>query len=149
MPHVTVMFNPDKVDQELIDKLKPWLQPKVAEVFSSIDAVYPDYSMPGKVGRRGIEDDIATTPEEILVTQHTTHPTDVNVSPIQINIQAGRYKGRDGDRVVKLLGEAIRNEEVVPNDLDLLGDDESCIFVTFHEHNGFGFIPKFYARQGG
>ena len=143
MLHATVMFDPKRVEQEIIDKLKPWLQPKIAEVLSSLDAVYPDYSLPGKFGHRDVEKDIATPPEEILVTQHATHPTDVNVSPIQINIQAGRYKGRDGDRVVKLLGEAIRDEKIVPN--GLLGDDESCIFITFHEHNGFGFMPKNYA----
>lgn len=147
MHHALVMFDPELVDQEIIDDLKPWLQPEIAEILSSIDAVYPDYTRPGKIGRNGILEDIATPAEEILVTQRATHPTDVNVSPIQINIQAGMSKGRDGDRVVKLLGKAIRDEGIIPS--GLLGDDKSCIFVMFHEYNGFGFIPKQHMTQGG
>ena len=140
MPHVTVIFKPTQVSQPTLNKLKPWLQEKVAEVLSSLDSVYGDYTLPGKVNKVGIEEDIAISPDEIMVTQHETHPTDVNVPPLEIYIQAGRPKGRDGDRVVKLLGKAVSESEIIPD--GFLGDSEAGIFVTFHEHNGFGFIPK-------
>lgn len=140
MPYVTVVFDPTKVSQEIVDKLKPWLQPQVAEVLSSLDSVYGDYTLPGKVNKVGVEEDIATSPDEIMVIQHETNPTDVNVPPLEIYIQAGRPKGRDGDRVVKLLSKAISESQIVLN--EHLGNGQAGIFVTFHEYNGFGFIPK-------
>lgn len=143
MPYVTVVFDPQKVSQETVDRLKPWLQPQVAEVLSSLDSVYGDYTLPGKVNKVGVKEDIATSPDEIMVIQHETNPTDVNVPPLEIYIQAGRPKGRDGDRVVKLLGKAVSESEIIPN--GLLGNGEAGIFITFHEHYGFRFIPKFYA----
>ena len=140
MPYVTVVFDPKKVSQETVDKLKPWLQPNVAEVLSSLDVVYGDYSLPGKFNKMGVEEDIRTTPEEIMVMQQATHPTDVNVAPLEIFIQAGRYKGRSGDKVVAALGKRVSESEIIPN--GCLGEGEAGIFVNFHEHNGFGFIPK-------
>ena len=140
MPYVTVVFDPKQISQDVVDELKPWLQPKVAEVFSSLDSVYGDYTLPGKVNKVGVEEDIKTSPDEIMVMQQETHPTDVNVAPLEIYIQAGRPKGRDGDRVVKLLGKAVSDSHIIPN--GKLGNGESGIFVTFHEHNGFGFIPR-------
>lgn len=135
MPYVTVLFDPRQVSQEIIDTLKPWLQKEVAGVLSAIETLADGYL--GYDVR-----DIRTRSEEIMVVQHATHPTDVNVPPLEIYIQAGRPKGRNSDQVVKLLGEAVSESKIVPN--GLLGDGEAGIFVTFHEHNGFGFIPKFH-----
>lgn len=140
MPYVHVFFDPTKVDQATIDKVKPWLQPNTAEVLSSLDSVYGDYTLPGKVNKVGVEDDIRTTKEEIFVYQHEIHPTDVNAAPLEIHIEAGAPKGRSGDKVQTLLGLKLSQSELVPD--EHLGEGNSCIFVNFHEYNGFGFIPK-------
>ncbi len=127
MPYVTVVFNPEQISQDVVDKLKPILQHEVARILSS-DAVslHPD--------------DISISPEEIMVTQHNAHPTDVNVPPLEIYIQAGRPKGRSESRIVELLGETIAETGLIPD--EHLGEGKSGIFIVFHEHNGFGFIPK-------
>lgn len=137
MPYVTVVFDPKKVSQETVDKLKPWLQPEVARVLSIVETIaddYPDFD-PRKTPKN-----IRTKPEEIMVIQHATHPTDVNVPPLEIFIQAGRPKGRDGNKVVVLLGQLVRESGIIPD--EHLGDGAAGIFVNFHEHNGFGFIPR-------
>lgn len=94
MPYATVVFDPKKVPQDVVDKLKIRLQPSVAEVLSA-EATRIDSAS---------TEDITTKTEEIMVTQHATHPTDVNVPPLEIYIQAGRPKGCSGDKIVELLG---------------------------------------------
>jgi len=64
----------------------------------------------------------------------------VNVPPLEIYIQAGRPKGRSGDKIVELLGQAIAEAGLIPE--EHLGEGQSGIFIVFHEHNGFGFIPQ-------
>lgn len=129
MPYVTVVFNPTLVSQNVVDELKPYLQLFVAEVLSS-ETVRLDPTS---------TEDIITKPEEIMVTQHATHPTDVNVPPLEIYIQAGRPKGRSGDKIVTLLGNVIAKSRVIP--WRFCGEGQAGIFIVFHEHNGFGFIP--------
>lgn len=129
MPYVSVVFDPKKMSQEVVDQLKAHLQPSVAEVLSA-EATRIDTASTV---------DITTKPEEIMVTQHASHPTDVNVPPLEIYIQAGRPKGRSGDKIVELLGQAIAELDLIPS--EYLGEGQAGIFVTFHEHNGFGFIP--------
>lgn len=139
MPYVTVVFDPNKVSQKTVDGLKPWLQLQTAYVLSWIEAFADDYA--GYDVR-----DISTKPTEIMVVQHTTHPTDVNVPPLEIYIQAGQPKGRDGNKVVELLGQLLSESELIPD--EYLGDGKAGIFITFHEHNGFGFIPKCKTKEG-
>jgi hypothetical protein len=136
MPYVTVVFDPKKVSQETVDQLKPWLQPEVARVLSMVEVMYddsPDFD-PKRTPK-----DLRTSPDEIMVTQQATHPTDVNVPPLEIYIQAGRPKGRSGDKIVEVLGKLVSDSGILPD--GYLGDGQSGIFVVFHEYNGFGFIP--------
>jgi len=130
MPYVTVVFDSNKVTQEVVDRLKPWLQPEVANILSS-EEVRLDASSTVS---------IETSTAEIMVVQQATHPTDVNVPPLEIYIQAGRPKGRSGDKIVELLGQAIAEADLIPE--EHLGEGQSGIFIVFHEHNGFGFIPR-------
>lgn len=131
MPYVTVFFDPRKIPQPLVNTLKLMLQTEVASVLSSNTVRIDPYST---------VENIATPPEEIMVVQHTTHPTDVNVPALEIYIEAGRPKGRSGEKIVELLGQAIAELDLIPP--DYLGDGQAGIFIVFHEHNGFGFIPK-------
>lgn len=130
MPYVTVVFDPKKVIQPLVNTLKLMLQTEVAFALSS-DSVRIDPAS---------TEDINTPPEEIMVVQHATHPTDVNVPPLEIYIEAGRPKGRSGDKIVKMLAQAISELDLIAP--EYLGDGQAGIFIVFHEHNGFGFIPK-------
>ena len=130
MPYVNVFFDPDKVPQAVVDQLKAKLQPHTAAVLSS-DEVRK---------HRPSAYDITVRPEEIFVYQHMIHPTDVNAAPLEIHIEAGKPKGRSGKKIVRLLGQRVSEDELIPP--QYLGDGESCIFVNFHKHNGFGFIPK-------
>lgn len=131
MPHVTVLFDPKLFPQEQVDRLKPLLPTMVAKALSSKS------TLPSRYQRVDIE----TKPGEIFVGQYPAHPTDVNAAPFEIYIQAGRPKRRSGDKIVALLALAISEEcWWIPE--EYLGDGKSCIFVVFHEHNGFGFIPK-------
>lgn len=130
MPYVNVFFDPDKVKQATVDELKARLQPHVADVLSSDET---------RIDKTSTET-ITTTPEEIFVYQHEIHPTDVNAAPLEIHIEAGKPKGRSGEKIVELLGMRIGQEGHLP--AEHLGDGQACIFLNFHEHNGFGFIPK-------
>ena len=130
MPYVTVVFDPQKLTQSLVDSLKLMLQTEVAFALSSNSArIDPTMT-----------DDINTPPEEIMVVQHATHPTDVNVPPLEIYIEAGRPKGRSGARIVKMLGQAISELDLIPS--KHLGEGRAGIFIVFHERNDFGFIPR-------
>lgn len=130
MPYVTVVFDSKKVPQETVDKFKPWLQKEVARALSSLSTLPSGHQ----------NEDIKTSPEEIFVGQYEAHPTDVNTAPFEIYIQAGRPKMRSGDKVQEILGKAVSETGWIPD--EYLGDGQSCIFVVFHEHNGFGFIPR-------
>jgi len=129
------MFDPTKIPQETVDKAKPWLQIAGAEALSSKETLPPGHLPDGSKG-----EDITTKPEEIFVGQYMVHPTDVNPAPFEVYIQAGRSKGRNGDKVQEILGKALSETSLIPN--EYLGEGQSCIFVTFHEENGFGFIPR-------
>lgn len=143
MPYVTIVFDPKKVLQDTVDNLKPWLQKEVARVLSIVGTIAGDYP---DIDAQEIQKDIQTSPDEIMVLQHATHSTDVNVPPLEIYIQAGRPKGRDGNKVVELLGQLLSESELIPD--EYLGDGKAGIFITFHEHNGFGFIPKCKTKEG-
>lgn len=127
MPYVTVRFDPQKISQKTVDKLKPWLQVAVARVLSA-KATLP----------RGAKTDIATNPLEIAVTQAASHPTDVNVAPLEVYIEAGRSKGRSAETIAEILSRAIDESNLIPK--QYLGQGQSCIFIVFHEENGFQFI---------
>lgn len=129
MPHVNVIFDPACFSGAEIAKLKKKLQIFVAVAFS-------DESVCVELDRAV---SIATKVSEIMVLGHPVHPTDVNVPPIEIYIQAGRPKGRSGDKIVALLGKMISMARLIPN--TYLGEGQAGIFVVFHEYNGFGFIP--------
>lgn len=131
VPYVTVVFDFRVIPQETVDKFKPWLQNEVARILSSKVTLASDDHL---------RTDITTSPKEIFVTQYEVHPTDVNFAPFEIYIQAGRPKGRSGDKIAKLLAKAVSETGWIHN--DFLGDGKSCIFIVFHENNGFGFIPK-------
>ena len=131
MPYVTIVFDPKKIPQKIVDKFKPWLQKEVAFAFG-MDEMRVDPS--------STEVDIATSKDEIFVTQQKVHPTDVNASPFEVYIQAGKPKGRDGDKLVQFLGVGIADTGWIPK--QYLGDGQSCIFLVFHEHNGFAFLPR-------
>ncbi len=130
MPIVTVVFNPQKVPQDLVDKLKQRLPFKVAQILSSEEVRIDPSSA----------EDIEVGADDIKVTQQATNPTDVNMSALMIRIEAGRPKGRSGDMIVKLLGEYIAETHLISP--LLLYHDQCCIFLTFHEYNGFQFIPR-------
>lgn len=128
MPYVTVRFDPEKIPQKTVDKLKPWLQVAVAGALSA-KATLP---------RGAKETDIATNPIEIAVTQTTSHETDVNVAPLEVYIEAGKSKGRSAETIATILSRAINESNLIPK--QYLGQGQSCIFIVFHEHNGFQFI---------
>ncbi len=138
MPYVNVVFDCTKISQEIVDQLKLWLQQAVADVLSNPDTldipITPEVSVELALGA------IETLPEEIMVTQYVAHPTDVNVPPLEIYIQAGRPKRRSGDKIVRLLGGLVAASGLIPE--EHLGEGLSGIFITFHPDNGFGFIPR-------
>lgn len=138
MPYVTVVFDPTKISQETVDQLKPWLQDEVAYVLSNPYVL--DIPLTPEASMELAQGAIRTLPQEIMVTQHATHPTDVNVPPLKIYIQAGRPKHRSGDKIVALLGRLVAESALIPE--EHLGEGLSGIFINFHPDNGFGFIPQ-------
>ena len=130
MPHVTVIFDPKCVSQEVVTRLKRWLWVDVAKVMSSRNSRLNPNST----------EDITTTPQEIVVKQLVAHPTDMNMPAIEIYIEAGRPKGRSGDKIAEMLAQGIISANVMPE--EVLMDEQSGIFVTFHERNGFRFIKR-------
>ncbi len=138
MPYVTVVFDPTKISQETVNQLKSQLQLMAAKVLSNPDTldipITPEVSLELEMGV------LKTSPEEIMVMQHAAHPTDINVPALEVYIQAGRPKNRSGDKIVELLGVLVAESGLIPE--EHLGDGLSGIFITFHENNGFGFIPR-------
>ncbi len=119
MPHVIVHFDPTKVEQELIDKLKLELQQIVARALIHLS---------------GEEQD----PKEICVRQQSAHPTDVNMATIEIEIQAGNAKGRDADMVAQSIVTYVMRLRLLRNHLGL-GD--CCVWLRFSSNNGFALFP--------
>jgi len=132
MIYVTVVFDPKRIAQILIDNFKPWLQTEVASVLSAFNSRLDQSST----------EDITTKESEIFVTQQEVHPTDVNAPPFMINIQAGRSKGRDGNEIAQMLCNGITDTEWLPE--ACLGEGQSSVLVAFHENDGFAFTrtPK-------
>jgi len=64
MPYVTVVFDPGRVSQGTVTKIKRWLQPEVARVLSIVDTIADDFS---NFDPRETPKNIWTTPEEIMV----------------------------------------------------------------------------------
>ena len=122
MPHVIVHFDPTKVDQELIDQLKPRLPQIVAEALT-------------------FDPFIRQEANEIFVRQQAAHPTDVNSAAIEIEIQAGNARERDADDVVSKIISGVIRTQLIP--LILLELEECCVWLRFSSSNGFAlFNPK-------
>ncbi len=122
MPHVIVHFDPTKVDQELIDKLKFALQQIVANAMSYIPRVQQDL-------------------KEICVRQQAAHPTDVNVAAIEIEIQAGNARNRLADVVVEQIIDGVIRTQLIP--LTLLELEDCCVWLRFNGENSFAkFNPE-------
>lgn len=122
MPHVIVNFDPKKVDQELIDKLKFALQQIVANAMSYLP-------------------EVQQIPNEICVRQQAAHPTDVNPAAIEIEIQAGNARERDPDRVVSEIIQGVIRTQLIP--LHVLELEECCVWLRFNGNNSFAlFNPK-------
>src|SRR5688572_14564114 len=113
MPHVTVHFNPLLVPQEVITKLKRRLALITEHALSSV-STHPHhiprkrnqlYTLGGSsvCYRPHYQDMIRTPRSEIFIRQQECHKTDVNPAPVEILVEAGRSKGRDGDKVADLI----------------------------------------------
>lgn len=119
MPHVTVHFDPTKVDQELIDQLKFALHQVVANAL-----VYPS--------------GVAQDPKEICVRQQAAHPTDVNPPAIEIEIQAGNARERDADVAAQAVIDGVIRTRLLP--LILLELEDCCVWLRFSSNNGFAMF---------
>ena len=134
MPHVIIHFNPKLVHQRMITELKIKLQEIVADALSSSESLPPDgRSVFGK-------QTILTLPQEIYIRQQAAHKTDVNPAPIEIEVEAGKPKLRDPDKVAELIEDAVRRTDIIPR--RFLGDGNSCVWVVLREHNAFRFIRR-------
>jgi len=146
MPHVIVHFDPKQVDQDVITKLKRRLQRITAKAFSSPkgNRAHPTKYYPignnAYLFKKAYPGHIATAPADIYVRQQAAHKTDINSAPIEIVVEAGRAKGRDPDKVAKLMEDEVRAAKLISP--KLLGENKSCIWVKFCEENGFRFIQK-------
>src|SRR5262245_19075257 len=120
MPHVIVRFDPDRVQQRVIDQLKKHLQIAVSD---------------GLRFTSGDHRDVTVLPSEVYVRQQAAHPTDVNPAIIEIEIQAGRRKERSPEGVVYEIIRQLRYDQVLPE--ELLRSDECCIWLRFSEDNAF------------
>lgn len=123
---VGVTYDPEKVSQETIGKLEPWLQQKVAEVFSLSSVLHPDRRNQG----------IKTSPEEFVVDSKAFC---IGV-PVAILIFAQHVNRRDGYEIQKILGEALSGAGLISD--EHLGEGQSCIHVYFSGQCASGFIPK-------
>lgn len=125
---ITVIFDPRIVSQDLVDSLKQKLPYMVTQILSSDEV---------RIDPTSIES-VMMMPKDIKVTQRKTHPTDVNMPSFMIYIEAGRQKGRSGEKIVELLGKYIAEVHLVSP--LLLYNNPCCTFITFHEQSSFGFI---------
>lgn len=98
MPHVIVHFMPDQFSQQGVTFLKQFLPKPVAEALSS-EKAFPKFHphVPG----------VAVEPAEVAVGQHERHPTDVNVMPLEVVVDAGESKGRDPRAVGRIIHAAL------------------------------------------
>ncbi len=132
MPHVLVHFDPTQVGQPDIDKLKAALPTIVADALS-----YAANSLPATYVR----------PTEIYVRQVAAHPTDQNVSPVEVEVQAGQLRGRDEVHVGALIEAGIRASQTIP--APILDGFKCCQWLRFSEHNNFRFIdPLDHSKKG-
>lgn len=122
MPHVIVHFDPKKVNQRLVTKLKCELQQIVANAMSYLEGVQQ-------------------SPKEICVRQQAAHPTDVNTAAIEIEIQAGNARNRNPEVVVDDIIKTVILAELIPS--QLLGSEECCVWLRFNGDNSFAqFNPS-------
>ncbi len=125
MPHVIVHFDPVKVEQSVIDLFKRALPRIIAEALSyEADELQNTY----------------VAPRDIYVRQISAHPTDQNVSPIEIEIQAGQKRGRNEMKVAALIEDEIRSTGIIPD--SILDQFQCCLWLRFCEDNNFRFIDR-------
>ena len=130
MPHVAVHFDPQNVSQVVVDRLKKALPSIVAGALS-----YKAHRSP----------DTRVEPTSILVFQAASHPTDQNVSPLEVVIQAGQLHGREEVRVGQIVEAGILASGIIPKEYL----EQCCIWLRFSEHNDFRFIDgKNYSDKG-
>lgn len=129
MPHVTVHFVPSLVDQQMIDQLKKQLQLITADALSDPTTTFPQYAG---------QEHIRVRKEEVFVRQEAAHKTDVNPAPIEIVVDAGRSKGRNPDATAERI--ECKVSALLPS--RLCGEDQACVWVRFHEENGFRFTRE-------
>jgi hypothetical protein len=130
MPHVTVHFDPNKISQKAINKLKHQLPLAVSDALCSPAVL-------SELGKGASAEDLMVLSDEIYVTQHQSHPTDQNASALEILIMAGQHKGRSPKKVRECICANLReyfSEEVLTTD--------SCVWVIFNEINDFGGIQE-------
>ena len=129
MPHVTVHFIPSLVDQQMIDRLKKHLQLITADALSDPTTIFPDCAG---------QENITVSRGEIFVRQEAAHKTDVNPAPIEIVVDAGRSRGRNPDATAERI--ECKLSALLPS--RLRGEDQACVWVRFHEQNGFRFTRE-------
>jgi hypothetical protein len=123
MPHVHVYFDPDHVEQDLLDRLKPALPAMVAAAHNK--------DMPS--GERW-----QTKPGQVFVRQVALHPTDVNAAKLEIVVEPGRKFARVEAEVWAHLHEALRRQKIVPP--ELMQNNQCCLWLRFSADNHFGFL---------
>ncbi len=122
MPHVIVHFDPTKVDQDLIDQLKPKLPKIVSTALTNLT------NLSGKTQAQ----------EEICVRQQAAHRTDVNLPAIEIEIQAGNADGRDANVAVAQVINGVIATQLIPT--VLLELEDCCVWLRFSTNNGFAMF---------
>ncbi|HVU75415.1 MAG TPA: hypothetical protein VHD38_01080 [Candidatus Paceibacterota bacterium] len=130
MPHVTVIFDTRKADQSDISALKRALPNIVSQALSDTSLMNQPNSFAA----------IKVAPQEVLVMQREAHESDVNVSPIEILIEAGAPKGRDQEEVAARIEKLVRELECMPQALVQSG--QCCVWLKFSPVNAFRFIGR-------
>jgi hypothetical protein len=120
VPHVTLHFDPSKVEQETVDLLKKALQQIVADALNVSNCE-------GSQAHTKVED--------IYVRQAPAHPTDVNPAAIEIEVQAGRKRDRSEIKVTTSIEEAVYQTGIIPE--SLLEGRDCCLWLRFSEDNDF------------
>ncbi|HRH55705.1 MAG TPA: hypothetical protein PK609_02460 [Candidatus Paceibacterota bacterium] len=126
MPHVIVHFDPTRIDQSVIDELKPALQR-----FVSQGMTYPATECEDR-------QEILVELNEIYVRQQEAHPTDVNPAIVEVEIQAGKAHGRDASKVVEDISELISESGIIPK--EILATPDVCIWLRFCDDNAFELL---------
>lgn len=118
MPYVLVHFDPARVSQKVIDTVKKGLPYIVA-----------------KAMQEHRDDDTVVAHSSIYVRQVATHPTDQNVSPIEIEIRAGMVSGMTERGVALSVQKALAARKLIPD--KILETGECCIWVGFFDRSAF------------